>query len=179
MTSTKLFFLGSFALVACLLRPTGSQADDAAQFGQVLKAYPGDLHAPFRAMAVPDIVAVLNQNLEGQAVSVNGCNLEWEWSIPPSDSLPYKALKARVDSREVRFGGGEVHNGRLLYHPEADGEKFAIMAPDGKILLRQSWHTLAIKDAHPATYWKAVGAFSSLAERIARTCATTNLPDAQ
>jgi hypothetical protein len=85
--------------------------------------------------------------------------------------LPYKTLTTRVDSRRINFAGGEVQKGRLLYHPESRNKDFAVVAPDGKTLLTDSWHTLEMRDAVAGTYWSAVGAFHVLAERVAKACA--------
>jgi hypothetical protein len=160
----------ALALVAWLAL-AGANAQSPLTFADVQKAHPGDIRAPFNGMAVDDLLKVLNQNLKDQRMSVSGCNIEWEWAMPKTEAMSYRTLRARVDSRDVVFGGGEVHNGRLLYHPQAiAGKSITVSAPDGKTLLFDSWHTLEIREPSAERYWKVAGAFNVLAEQLARSC---------
>ena len=148
-----------------------AQAAGPLTFADVQKAHPADIRAPFNGMAAGDLLKVLNENVQGQRMTASECNIEWEWANAKTQALPYGTLRARVDSRDVVFGGGEVHDGKLLYHPQAMAGKFiTVWAPDGKALLSDSWHTLVIRDMSAERYWKVAGAFQVLAEQLARSC---------
>jgi hypothetical protein len=162
-------FLAAWILLSAAA-PVGAQADESLTFEDVKKARPADIRKPFTRMTVPQLVALLNDNLETHRIRTAGCDIEWEWTVTPSSEIPYDRLKVRVDSHQIEFGGGEVLRGRLLYHPESQGDHFIVLAPDGKVLLKQSWHTLEIRDAQPAAYWRVAGGFWVLAEKVAAEC---------
>lgn len=152
----------------------GCYAEKSVRWDDVLKGRPGtdaDIRKPFEAMSTAELVSILNQNVHEEKLSISDCNIEWQWTLSPQPGLPYKSLKVRIDSRELEGGGGEINNGKLLYHPQSQGDKFWVIAPDGKVLLRQAWHSLRAKDDNPQAYWHVVGAFQVLTEQVARTCA--------
>jgi hypothetical protein len=160
-------------LAACtLVVASFARGTEGLSFGDVQNARPKDIRQPFLQLTNDELIDVVNENLKSTKVKTAGCNIEWEFQLDARSNLPYKTLTARVDSRDLNIGGGEVHNGRLLYHPETEGKKMHIVAPDGRLLLEDSWHTLEIRNASPERYWQAVGAFATMTERIAASCSS-------
>lgn len=141
-------------------------------FEVVQKAHPKDIRTPWKLMTEGQLTSELERSLNETSVRTSGCEIQWQWRGGPDPQGKFHLLTVHVDSRQVRLGGGEVHQGRLLYHPESEGDQFAVVDEDGKVLLKQSWHTLEVKDGTPEAYWRVVGAFATLVERVSSSCMT-------
>lgn len=131
---------------------------------------PADIQSPFSGKSIEELVSILNDNLRNTQIKTDGCTIEWKWEVKPGAGFPGNQLRVRIDSRDLEAGGIEVFEKRLLYHPNATGDKFTVLSADNAVRRMSSWHTLVIRDASPKRYWVVVGAFQELTAQLRGNC---------